>query len=60
MGQFDSENKMCQWCNKALTALDYLSHSVCEKCYRKLVEAGLTDSQIFKPQIKKKNDPKQR
>jgi len=43
------EAGVCLWCLTPLNQETSLKNMVCQKCYRLLVRAGLSDAEIFKP-----------
>jgi protein-arginine kinase activator protein McsA len=56
INQADSEAKQCKFCDVSLDTVSSLQNSVCTKCYRAFVFAGLSDEEIFKPVIPKPSE----
>jgi hypothetical protein len=48
----DKPLKLCSWCDIPLAKASYYEESVCIRCYKLLVSAGLTDGEILKDKTK--------
>ena len=58
----DSPGIFCVWCSVPLTEAGAFIKKTCLKCYRLLLNAGLSDKEILNPELsrKKESTPKVR
>jgi hypothetical protein len=44
----EPDKKLCLWCSTKLTRVNSYQNVICEKCYRIVAGAGMTDEEIFR------------